>query len=310
MHMSKPLATLGDAIAAKGADVDWRAQARAEGIARRPPPSSERASEQAVSRPDRGFVEQPEEYVEPLKSFKPPSPKQSSPKPPIDKPLHTEPATKRLTTEEIAPFMRRRVETPTLTAPVALIRFERHASYPPPASAANDSPAPTPAVVTPAPAPEVAEVPAGVKKLAADGRRLFTPEFREKAMKAFDERPEGVIQKDVAKQFGIHQTVLSGWIAKRDAKQAAAEKERKRQATRAANKAAKSQEPERVQREVTQLSRPSPPSAPPSNGAAASVTVSKPRGVRGFDTVSLELAGAINKVAELKRELRALLGDD
>jgi hypothetical protein len=118
MHMSKPLATLGDAIAAKGADVDWRAQARAEGIARRPPPSSERASEQAVSRPDRGFVEQPEEYVEPLKSFKPPSPKPSSPKP-----LHTEPATKRLTTEEIAPFMRRRVETPTLPAPVALIRF-------------------------------------------------------------------------------------------------------------------------------------------------------------------------------------------
>lgn len=51
--MNKPIATLGDALAAK--DADWRAQLRANDVQRRPPPSSSKGA------PDRGYVEQPNE---------------------------------------------------------------------------------------------------------------------------------------------------------------------------------------------------------------------------------------------------------
>jgi hypothetical protein len=275
--MNKPLTTLGAALAAKGTDLDWRAQLRQEGIPRRPPPPSTSA---ASSRPDRGYVEQPEERRETTQI---PRPAAKAPKPPST-PMPN----------ETAPFMRRRVETPRLDAPVALVRFVRDernnlvpfeptVSKPP---AANDAPPPS--------APEEATMPKGVERLAADGRRLFTQEFRDGVLKAFDERPEGVTQKAIAERNGIHQTVLSAWVSRRDTQRAKEERESKRLATRAANKAAA------ASGERTLVS------APPSNGAAAT----KPRGVRSFETVSLELAGALAKVAELKRELRALLGDD
>lgn len=79
----KPLTTIGDALLAKGAD--WRAELRAAEVPRRTPlpPSSTR-----LDRPDRGYVEQPEERVQ-------------------------------------APPTRRRTETPVITAPTALIRFTR-----------------------------------------------------------------------------------------------------------------------------------------------------------------------------------------
>ena len=85
----KPLTTVGDALMAKGGN--WRADLRAAEIPRRTPPPS---------RPDRGYVEQPEERVE---AKKPPP-----------------------TTTQFPP--RRREETPVLTAPVALIRL----TMPPP----------------------------------------------------------------------------------------------------------------------------------------------------------------------------------
>lgn len=57
----KPLATLGEV-----SGVNWRAQLRANDIQRRVPPPSERAS-----RPDRGYVEQPEERVKVTTSTQP-----------------------------------------------------------------------------------------------------------------------------------------------------------------------------------------------------------------------------------------------
>jgi len=52
----KPLATLGEVMN----DIDWRAQRRLAGVPSRPPPSDR------AGRPDRGYVEQPEERVEPV----------------------------------------------------------------------------------------------------------------------------------------------------------------------------------------------------------------------------------------------------
>lgn len=77
--MNKPIATLGDVLTAKGADVDWRAQMRASDIPRRPAPSSSRGAEPPQSRPDRGYVEQPEERVN--TTVFPPRPK-PTPQPP------------------------------------------------------------------------------------------------------------------------------------------------------------------------------------------------------------------------------------
>jgi len=52
----KPLATLGEVMN----DIDWRTQRRLAGVPSRPPPSDR------AGRPDRGYVEQPEERVEPI----------------------------------------------------------------------------------------------------------------------------------------------------------------------------------------------------------------------------------------------------
>lgn len=77
--MSKPLTTLGDLMMSR--DPNWRAELRALEIPRRP-------SNAKDSRPDRGYVEQPEERA----------------------------------ASEQKTFIRRREESPTLVAPVALIR--------------------------------------------------------------------------------------------------------------------------------------------------------------------------------------------
>lgn len=277
--MSKPLATLGEALTAKGADIDWRAAARAEGIARRPPPSS------ASSRPDRGYVEQPEERREE-------------------------------TTTQL-PKMRRRVETPSLDAPVALIRFERTASYPPPdAPPSNDAPAPTQEAAPPfalvetepatftlveskPPAPEVSDVPAA-KKHKWGGRGNPAPsDFRAQviaaAREARDSTPPG-LQSEVAARFGVSKSAISSWLKAADDEDRKNAIVAKRKATREANQA-NGASTERVQREVTQVSR------------ASSGVASRPRGNRSFETVSLELAGALAKVSELKRELRDLLDE-
>jgi hypothetical protein len=254
--MSKPLTTLGDALAAKGND--WRADLRAADIPRRPPPSSSPPSSQPVSsRPDRGYVEQPEE---------------------------------RRDTQPSAPQPRRRTETPTLTAPVALVRLERRTVYSTESNALAPS-EPPPAI--PAAAPPEGDMPKAVAKTSKDGRRSFTDEYRAKALAAFDEgqkQEPKVSQKTIAERFGIHQTVMSNWLRRRAQAAATEAAIAKRAATRAANKANKAPNDK----------------TPPASAAAAS----KPRGVRSFETVSLELAGAIAKVSELKRELRALLGDE
>jgi hypothetical protein len=255
--MSKPLTTLGDALAAKGSD--WRADLRAADIPRRPPPSSSPPSSQPVlSRPDRGYVEQPEE---------------------------------RRDTQPSAPQPRRRTETPTLTAPVALVRLERRTVYSTESNALAPS-EPPPAI--PAAAPPEADMPKAVAKTSKDGRRFFTDEYRAKVLAAFDDgqkQEPKVSQKAIADRFELHQSVLSNWLTRRAHAAATEAAVAKRAATRAANKASKA--------------------APSDKTPAASVAAaSTPRGVRSFETVSLELAGAIAKVSELKRELRALLGDE
>lgn len=56
----KPLATLGDAM-----NADWRSTMRANDVQRRPPPT------ERVNRPDRGYIEQPEERVKVTTSTQP-----------------------------------------------------------------------------------------------------------------------------------------------------------------------------------------------------------------------------------------------
>lgn len=126
------------------------------------------------------------------------------------------------------------------------------------------------------------------------------PDIREKVLEALAEGQRmdpPISQVAIANRFGIHQTMVSKFKREAELEQRKAEKEAKRLATRAANKAAANGH---APTETTLLSRPSP----------RSVAVSRPRGERSFETVSLELAGAIDKVRELKRELRAMLGDD
>jgi transposase len=118
--MSKPLTTLGDALAARGAN--WRAELRAAEVPRRTPPPS---------RPDRGYVEQPEERA------------------------------------EAAPITpRRRTETPLLETPVALIRFTRETETPP----EPVSPSPEPPAAASPPTPEPASEPAPPPTLSPERR--------------------------------------------------------------------------------------------------------------------------------------------
>jgi transposase-like protein len=184
----KPLTTIGDALLAKGAD--WRAELRAAEVPRRTPlpPSSTR-----LDRPDRGYVEQPEERVEKTTTQFPPP--------------------------------RRRTETPVITAPTALIRFTRDPvpkletpemrppePEPAPPEESEESPdhgeadpdypehaehfaEPAPAEQPKAKRKQRVFLPIGVK-LAAVRRALKREEFL----------------KDIAADLGVHQTALSRWV--------------------------------------------------------------------------------------------------
>lgn len=281
----KPLTTLGDVLAAKGADiadVDWRAAARAADVPRRPPPSSkgapqtpppppppqtlkEKLAEAIATRPDRGYVEQPEERIE-TKSFRPPPPP------------------------------RRREETPTLETPVALIRLERPPQVSPkqmllnhlaemnedelrelakqPRPRSEPPPAPGP----PPPAPEATEMPA---KQAVKSSKKHWPEDVKKA--AVARVLKGESQATVAGDIGTNPANMSNWVkvygkavAKEDAK-----------------------------RETTLISRPAAPASAKNSAVQTRVL----NGARTIETVSRELTEALARVAELKAELRALLGD-
>jgi transposase-like protein len=256
----KPLTTLGDALIAKGAEVDWRSVARAAEVPRRPPPASETRS----SRPDRGYVEQPEERI------------------------------------NTTTFPPRSEETPTLVAPVALIRFSRDESHPrrpymdpesgklvdPNAPAKpvleqlleehiaeeerkqRPPPMPEPASCVATPETEESEVPKPRKQ-----RIRWDEDVKSKAVARV---LSGVTQAKVAREIGTHETNISQWV--KAAKAAGAKSEK------------------------TQLSRHA--SVTP---AIASMVRST---ARTFETVSAELQQALNRVKELKRELRGLLGDD
>lgn len=122
--MSKPLTTLGDALAARGAN--WRAELRAAEVPRRTPPPS---------RPDRGYVEQPEERA------------------------------------EAAPITpRRRTETPLLETPVALIRFTRETEPETETQPEPVSPSPEPPAAASPPTPEPASEPAPPPTLSPERR--------------------------------------------------------------------------------------------------------------------------------------------
>lgn len=150
-----------------------------------------------------------------------------------------------------------------------------------------------------------------IKKVGSDGRRYFSTEHREAVLAAYDAekaRDPSYTHREHAEKHDVHKTLISNWLARREVERAKQAAIAKRAATRAANKANGA-----ASSEKTQLSRPEPPASepprrgrPPNSVAAAT----KPRGGRSFETVSLELAGAIAKVSELKRELRALLGDE
>jgi transposase-like protein len=258
--MTKPLTTIGDALMAKGGD--WRADLRANDVPRRPPPS----------RPDRGYVEQPEERMD------------APSKPPSSPP-------------------RRRTETPILSAPVALIRFEREAPYEP-------LPAPAPASVAPPPPPEAAPPPSEpaaiaeehVAKVAKDGRKLYTPQFRAKVIadfRAAQKKDPGVSQKSIAQKHGLHQTVLSNWLRNDDQELKALETSEKRKATYAAKRAAKE-----ATSSKTLASTPSDPLR-----SAISAAMRARDASRTLETVSREYAAAVERVKELKAEMRALLDD-
>jgi len=132
---------------------DWRAQLRAADVPRRPPPSSASA--------DRGYVEQPGE------SAPPPTPPPATP--------------------------RRRVETPTLTAPVALIRThytEELAKAPPP---------------PPDPAPLQLEAP----PVAAKKKRKFTDKATQIA--AVRRVLAGENAAAIARELGVHPSNIANW---------------------------------------------------------------------------------------------------
>jgi hypothetical protein len=201
------------------------------------------------SGPDRGFIEQPNER---------------RPEPPP----------------------RRRTETPTLTAPVALIR-PQVAPQPIPnsggvldellaehkAQTETKPPKPSPAPEKPARQPG--------KHYTAVYRTKIVHEYRQ----ALQVEPH-LTQKAFAERHGIHQTLMSNWLKRVSEEEARAAAAEKRRETLAAKKAENEEQ-------KTLLSRPQPPSD-----------------VRTFEVVSRELAEAIERVKALKRELRALLGDE
>ncbi len=256
----KPLATLGDAIADKGGN--WRADLRANDIQRR-------------GRPDRGYVDT--------------SPPPSEPKKVVI-PLSELTLAQSLKDEEKQP--RRRIETPTLTAPVALIRpqlFDQTVPPPPDLETRQLPPLPSelppsmaaalsmlstneiieprvsqePEQAPPEPAPEARpEVPA--KARAA--RRTFPAEFREKcAIEALTMglRGESTPQIKLCRKYDVNQAVMSQWVTAYKATHPKWQTELDPNAPKKAEPP--SVMPQSFVREQTMLS--APMSAPVSNGA-------------------------------------------
>ncbi len=209
--MSKPLTTLGEAIMAKGGtgegELDWRSQLRANGIERRTGQPMD-----ALGRPDRGYVEQPEERVAPLTPRPAPTTTQLPPLP-----------FRSATPEQIAPFMRRRTETPTLTAPTALIRFERYRDNPEPEQPLKDEkeepmqqqyePEPANVATQPAsPATEGSDMPRKRKKRVQAPDAATRDEMALRILRAeLDGRRKGEV-KAIMAETNVSESGVSRWV--------------------------------------------------------------------------------------------------
>lgn len=334
--MTRPLATLGDALTAKGSA--WRAEMRANDVPRRPEPNGRAVNSRDSGEPDRGYIEQP----------------------------GTAPSSQ-------APPPRRRTETPSLSAPVALIRPTVTPDGQPPAPTVTSNILfdalfePKPPESAPPPAPEVAV--AKPKKKGPRPYRYHSPAFKAEAVALLAKRRAAdptLRQEDIADELGINKSLLSGWLKK--AREAEA-KEKKRAAKK---KAAQAKRSEPVPESVSKVGvdgrryfsiefrekaardwhaeRATDPRLPLSEFAAKRGVVptvlrrwidlhdkgepqraigsyprdpetptgtlmsrptappSKRGSGRSFEQVSLELAGALEQVKALKAELRALLG--
>jgi len=201
--MSKPLTTLGDAIAAKGGN--WRADMRANDINRRPPPSSH-------SGPDRGYVEQPAERRDP------PPPRRREETPVLRAPVA---------------LIRPQMPAPSEPPPPVKAEHETLLSRPAPPTA------PEPPVEVEM--PKAKPLPEGVKSIGADGRKMYHEEYRVKLARAFlDERAQDptLTYRVFAARHEVEKTVFGNWVRAEEMERAKAEKTAKRMATLHANKAA------------------------------------------------------------------------
>lgn len=211
--MSKPLTTLGEALMAKGGggeELDWRSLARANGIERRAPPSGQPMD--VLGRPDRGYVEQPEERVPPKATPAPESipPRSYGAFPPQQPRL--------VTPDQIAPFMRRRTETPTLTAPVALIRPE-YSEQPLMDEKEEQMPLqqdtePANVATQPSPAPEGSEMPRKRKKRVEAPDQAYRDKYAIRILRAslngVEARANEV--KAVFEETGVSRSGVSRWV--------------------------------------------------------------------------------------------------
>lgn len=268
--MKKPLATLGDVMEG----LDWRAQLRAADVDRRQSPQS---------RPDRGFVEQPEERIE--------------------------------TTQ----VRRRVVEATSLPRPpVPLLKFDDHPELleeltrPDPKPAANDTPPkpPAPEKQTMNP-PNETRAGKDEQMLAAIQREIDRPmakkrgkyvvandEEKLKAVKDVLERGKSRIE--VANRLGVSGSSVSLWV---DRYQATGSVPGKMGAHSKITVP-----PRRPQTQKAERTLVSGSGGPPS--AVVSVKTSIRNGTRTFEQVSAELNAKLAEVAELKRELRDMLTDN
>lgn len=283
-------ATIGEVL-------DWRAQLRANDIARRPSPSA--------ARPDRGYVDQA-----------PPS----TPRAPAVIPLARLEEAQRVSEEDNAPSeVRLTPPPPPAPAEPPRRRIVSALSTPIPTTAAPMPPpppsSPPPPVVVPEqssiaavvqlltpppPPPEVPEfrlvprgpaMPRGVRKVpAAPGsRRVFPESVKLEAIRRVMRGGAGA-QAKVGRAMNINQATISLWVK--------AWKERNPGV----------EYPPEPGSEKTQLSRPEPEPAsrvrapssqkPVTNGAARSV-----------ETIARELQDALERVRSLKAEMRDLLTD-
>lgn len=221
---------------------DWRAQLRAADVPRRPPPSSASA--------DRGYVEQPGE------SAPPPTPPPATP--------------------------RRRVETPTLTAPVALIRthYTREGERKPRSALdelleehVNEELAKAPAP-PPDPAPLQLEAP----PVAAKKKRKFTDKATQIA--AVRRVLAGENAAAIARELGVHPSNIANW---------------KRVHAAAIKRSPKPREPE-----------PAQSSSPAGNGALPPPPTLQLDGLEAYIQAVVDRAVAVR----VRSELRRLLGGE